>query len=288
MIFLENEHLIAGFNAKGAELQKLQHKTTGLDYLWKGDPAYWGKFSPVLFPIVGGLKNDSYIFEDKSYSLSRHGFARDKEFEVSHPADNELVFTLRDTPETLAIYPFEFELALHYKLEGAELICTYVVNNPGKKDLLFSLGGHPAFAVPFTPGTSYEDNYLLFDRDDDLYFNKIDQNLISDEHSTLNLKDRKLPLNHDLFKDDALVFKSLKSEKIKLANTKNSHGLEFRFSQFPFFGIWAAPGADFVCLEPWCGIADGIHHNQQLRDKEGIQSLSPEVRWERSWHVSLF
>ncbi|KEQ31415.1 aldose epimerase [Pedobacter antarcticus 4BY] len=288
MIFLENEHLIAGFNTKGAELQKLELKSTGLDYLWKGDPAYWGKFSPVLFPIVGALKNDSYIFENKTYSLSRHGFARDKEFEVSRPADNEIIFTLRNSAETLVVYPFTFELALHYKLEDSGLTCTYKVNNPGEKELLFSLGGHPAFAVPFTPDTCYEDHYLLFDRDEDLFFNKIEHNLISDEQGVLTLKGSKLPLNHELFKDDALVFKSLKSEKIRLANNKNIHGLEFRFSQFPFFGIWATPGADFVCLEPWCGVADGIHHNQQLRDKEGIQTLSPGVKWERSWHVSLF
>lgn len=289
MILLENDVVLAQFSEKGAELQRLLNKSTGLDYLWKGDPAYWAKHSPVLFPIVGGLKEDSYFFDGKQYSLSRHGFARDLAFEFNKPTDNKVVFILEDTLDTYQVYPFKFRLELHYELIGASLTCTYRVFNPDEaKKLFFSLGAHPAFAVPISTDSVYEDYYLLFDKDEEIKSSQINQNLITDKEITLPLKNRKLVLTHDLFKNDALVLKHLQSEEITLKNTQNSHGLTFSFSQFPFFGIWAAPDADFVCLEPWCGIADSVNHNQQLMDKEGIESLSPGSAWERSWSVKLF
>ncbi|WP_158799748.1 aldose 1-epimerase family protein [Pedobacter sp. L105] len=288
MISLENEHISVTFAEKGAELTSIKSKSTGLDYLWKGDPAIWGKHSPVLFPIVGGLKDDTYYVEGKEYHLSRHGFARDHDFEVQQVSEEELLFTLWSSPDTLKVYPFEFKLSLRYKIFGASVSCTYEVGNPGNKDLLFSIGGHPAFAAPLTPDTTYEDCYLDFAVDQSVIYHKIDNNLISDQTDSLHLDQGKLPLKHSLFYNDALVFKQLKSESITLRNTKNEHGLQFRFSGFPFFGIWAAKDADFVCLEPWCGIADGIFHDQQLSDKEGINSLSPGQSWERSWEAEVF
>jgi len=288
MISLENEHIIVTFSAKGAELSSFKSKTTGLDYLWKGDPAYWGKHSPVLFPIVGALKDNTYYLDGEEYHLSRHGFARDMDFEVQEISEEELLFTLWSSPDTLKVYPFEFKLGLRYKISGATVSCTYEVGNPGNKDLLFSIGGHPAFTAPLTADTSYEDCYLEFSVDESLVFNEIEDNLISDKTDSLHLDQAKLPLKHALFYNDALVFKQMKSEAISLKNTKNEHGLHFRFSGFPFFGIWAAKDADFVCLEPWCGIADGIHHDQQLSDKEGINSLSPGMSWSRSWQAEVF
>ncbi|KIO76116.1 aldose epimerase [Pedobacter lusitanus] len=288
MILLENEHIKVAVAAKGAEMQHIISKQTNLEYLWKGDSAYWGKFSPVLFPVVGGLKNNTYSIGDQSYQLPRHGFARDLEFEVQQINEQEALFTLSNNSETLKVYPFEFRFSLRYKLSGASVSCTYEVHNPGVKDLLFSVGGHPAFAVPLTSDTVYEDYYLDFSQDEALHVHEIEDNLISDKTVVIQLNERKLNLQHDLFYNDALVMKDLNSKSIQLRNTKNQHGLTFRFIDFPFFGIWAAKDADFVCLEPWCGIADGIHHNQQLSDKEGIQSLSPGLDWKRSWAVEIF
>jgi galactose mutarotase-like enzyme len=288
MILLENESIVVTIASKGAELRSIKSRTNGLEYLWSGDASFWGKFSPVLFPVIGALKDNKYIFNDREYELPRHGFARDHEFEVQQISDDEVLFTLRATPDTLAVYPFEFILRLRYKILGASLSCTYEVNNPGQNDLLFSVGGHPAFAAPLTADTVYEDYYLDFTRDESLTYFKISDNLISDQTETLALNKGRLPLQHQLFYDDALVFKHLNSDTISLRNTKNLYGLHFRFHGFPYFGIWAAKDADFICLEPWCGIADGVHHNQQLKDKEGIISLSPGLDWERSWEVAFF
>lgn len=288
MILLENEYISASFDPKGAELKSLINKNTKLNYVWKGDPAFWGKSSPVLFPVVGALKDNSYWYQDKRYEMSRHGFARDQVFNVQRMGEEELLFTLKDSPESLEIYPFEFKLGLRYRLEKNRLVCTYEVHNPGTGPLLFSIGGHPAFAVPLQKNESYEQYFLQFEKDSQLTSYKIEQNLISDHTDELSLNDGKLALQHALFYEDALVFKTLQSEQISIKNTETVHGLHFTFEGFPFFGIWAAKDADFVCLEPWCGIADGIHHDQQLENKEGIVRLIPGESWERSWKVETF
>jgi galactose mutarotase-like enzyme len=288
MIFLENEHFKASFAAKGAELQNVTGTHSGTEFLWSGDPTFWGKFSPVLFPIVGALKDDSYKFEGKKYELPRHGFARDLNFDHEFISEHELLFTLTHSEETLQVYPFEFKLGLRYKIFGASLCCTYEVYNPANKNLLFSVGAHPAFAVPLNKEGDYSDYYLQFNADDELTYHHMEGNLVTNKTTTIKLQQNRLALQYELFYEDALIFKNLKSTSISLLNTKNYNGLNFRFEGFPYFGIWAAKNADFVCLEPWCGIADGIDHNQQLADKEGIIELAPNMNWERTWQVTFF
>lgn len=289
MIFLENEYLHASFASKGAELQSLKRKKDNINYLWNGNPDYWGKFSPVLFPIVGGLKNNTYYFQEKEYHLSRHGFAREKNFQVNQLNATELIFTLAEDEETLKVYPFRFMLQLRYKLSGNSLSCSYEVSNPADQSkLLFSIGAHPAFAVSTADNLRYSDYFLQFNKDSTLVYHKVINDLIDDETAVIDLKNNILSLKHELFYDDALVLKTLKSDRITLANRQTSHGIHFRFEGFPFFGIWAAKNADFVCLEPWCGIADGTHHQQDLENKEGIVTLNPKENFTRQWEVTCF
>ena len=287
-IYIENEHLRASFASKGAELQRITGVDSGTEYLWSGDADYWPKFSPILFPIIGALKENTYQFEVEKYILPRHGFARDMDFEVEKLSELEILFTLKSSTETLKVYPFEFKLGLRYKIFGAKVCCTYEVINPADKELLFSIGGHPAFAAPLNKQGDYNDYFLQFNADDALTFHVIEDNLISNKTITLNLENKRLYLKHELFYNDALVIKSLKSNSISLMNTKTYNGINFKFENFPYFGIWAAKDADFVCLEPWCGIADSVNHNQQLRDKEGVITLSPHGQWQRMWQVTCF
>lgn len=286
MIILENEHLIARFSAKGAELQSLQSKANQTEYIWEANPEYWSKHSPVLFPIIGALKNNTYFYEGASYELPRHGFARDQEFEVEPIDANEVVFTLRSSPEFKGVYPFDFVLSLRYKLSADGLSCSYEVVNPATVSLLFSVGGHPAFAVPVND-SRYEDYYLSFNAEDQLSHYKIKDNLISDETAALPLDNHQLKLKHELFYADALVIKNLESTKIRLGNALKGDLLEFAFEGFPYFGIWSAKDANFVCLEPWCGVADSVDSNQQLTLKEGIISLEPGASWSRTWSVKI-
>lgn len=288
MITLENEYLKIEIAEKGAELQSLLSKETNIDYLWRADPKYWAKHSPVLFPIIGALKDDSYLYKEKKYALPRHGFARDKSFRVIKKEKTEVTLSLSQSDDTLKVYPFYFELLITYKLIESKLVVEYTVKNSGKEKMLFSLGAHPAFGVPNTPNTTYEDYFLTFNDDDKLYHYELIDGLVSDKLEEIKLSGHKLPLNHKLFKNDALVLKTLQSNCISLLNTKNHHGLHFHFEEFPYFGIWAAPDAPFVCLEPWCGVADLSDSNQQLTEKEGINILAPRKQWNRCWEVECF
>ena len=288
MISLENEYLKINIAEKGAELQTLVSKETKIDYLWNADPKFWAKHSPILFPIVGALKDDRYIYNGNSYSLSRHGFARDYVFRAVKQEQNEASFLLSQSEETLKVYPFYFELTIHYKLVESKLVVSYTVKNTGKENMLFSLGAHPAFAVPNTPKTRYEDYYLTFNDDTKLQHYQLIDGLVSNKMEEIVLSGHKLPLTHHLFKNDALVLKSLQSNCISLLNHKNHHGLHFHFEDFPYFGIWSAPDAPFVCLEPWCGIADEIGTSQQLVEKGGINVLQSKKNWARYWEVECF
>ncbi|MCJ0741436.1 aldose 1-epimerase family protein [Pedobacter montanisoli] len=287
-ITLSNKYLNAEFKLKGAELIRLKDIKNNRELLWNADSQYWGKHSPILFPIVGALKDDTYYYNDIVYKLPRHGFARDMNFTLLQQTETEVLLSLSATEETLEHYPFLFQLNVRYQLLEHTLICSYEIENPSQTPLLFSIGAHPAFAVPVNGQGTYEDYYLSFDEDKQLNCLNIKDNLITDELTIIALELGKLPLKHELFYNDALVLKDLKSKKIRLNNTKNEHGLCFSFEGFPYFGIWSAHDANFVCLEPWCGIADGKQHNQQLTDKEGIISLDGGGKWKRSWSVGCY
>jgi galactose mutarotase-like enzyme len=288
IVSIKNEHLAVEFSTKGAELQRVVGTDSRINYMWSGDANFWAKFSPVLFPIVGALKDNTYHYAGSTYQMSRHGFARDMDFEHKIIGDAEIAFTLRHTESTLAIYPFPFELTITYRLQGASVQCNYQVHNPGSQNMLFSIGGHPAFAAPLNNEGSYADYYLQFNEDEELTYHHIVDNLIANETTTMPLKDKMLPLKHELFYEDALVLKQLKSNHVRLLNTRNYNGLNFHFEGFPYFGIWAAKDANFVCLEPWCGIADNIHHSQQLAEKEGMETLTAGDTWQRSWEICCF
>ncbi len=286
MISLTNNRLSVTINEKGAELQSIQ--LDGLEYLWQANGAYWGKHSPVLFPIVGELRDGEYFFEQKKYKLPRHGFARDKVFEAEQTSPTAAIFTLKDNAGTLEVYPFRFIFQVKYEIKGAILFCTYDVRNTGEKMMYFSVGAHPAFNVPLVKNLRYSDYYLEFDNDERLQRYLLHKGLTGNETEEIELGNRSLQLRPSLFYADAIVLKHVKSREIKLYSDKDDHGLKFRFEGFPFFGIWAAVDAPFVCLEPWCGIVDIIHHDHQLVHKEGINKLPAGESWQRTWSVEMF
>jgi len=228
------------------------------------------------------------LYKDKSYQLPRHGFARERTFLKDQISPSEAVFTLTQDTDTLTVYPFAFSLKLRYHLLDNSLTCTYEVTNTGYDELLFSIGAHPAFAVPMVKDTDYEDYYLQFNATEELFRWKLDSGLIADHAEPLSAANGKLPLAHQLFYKDAIVLKNIQSNKITIGCTTHRHGLHFNFKEFPSFGIWAARDANFVCLEPWCGIADSVLHDQQLANKEGIVQLAPNTNWQRNWQVECF
>jgi len=286
MIQKENDHLVVIISEKGAELQSI--KLNAIEYLWQADSNYWAKHSPVLFPVIGELKDGKYIYDNKEYHLPRHGFARDKMFEAKQIGDTAAIFTLLSNVETLAVYPFQFIFQVQYEIKGNTLYCTYMVHNLTEGVIYFSVGGHPAFMVPLNNKLQYDDYTLGFDNDTTLERFLLKNGLTDGTSESLVLDDKKLHLKHYLFYNDAIVLKHLHSKKIMLYADKDPHGLAFVFEGFPYFGIWAAKDAPFICLEPWCGIADNIHHDEQLTSKEGINQLTAGVPWKRTWCVELF
>lgn len=289
MLQLSNEKLKVIIAEKGAELQSIQHTDTSLEYLWSGDPAFWGKKSPVLFPIVGGLKDNRYTYNGNAYTLPRHGFARDHVFSVVTQSDNSVTLELTDTAETMAVYPFHFNFRISYTLHHDTLSVVYMVANMDEKPLLFSVGAHPAFKVPLAAGTTFEDYHLFFNKPENAGRWPLSPGgQIESAPVELLQNTQVLPLTKQMFYEDALVFKHLSSDSISILSDKTPHGLEVSFPGFPFMGIWSAKDADFVCIEPWCGIADSVTGTGKLEEKEGVNELGVGEKWEREWTVRVF
>lgn len=288
MQIIENQFLKVNINPLGAELVSLFNKENNTEYMWNADPAFWGKSSPVLFPIVGALKNNQYFYQGKTYTLPRHGFARERVFSVETQTESSITFLLKEDEESLKVFPFPFEFRLIYTLVEKTLSVSYSVKNTGSDEMYFSVGGHPAFAVPLSEDTVYEDYYLEFNQTENFSrWELADGGLIKKEATTFLENTNRLALTKELFYQDALVFKHQKSTEVILKSDKVSKQLKFTFENFPFLGIWAAINANFVCIEPWCGIADSENHEQELTEKEGIEVLASDQIFLRTWSVSL-
>ena len=288
MVQLENGCIQVQIAEKGAEVQSV--KSNGLEYMWRGDPAFWGKHSPVLFPIVGGLKNNTYTFQGKSYQLGRHGFARDTTFSVlENPKNGTVVFGMSDTAETKRSYPFSFRFLIRYTLKDNLLRTEYTVKNTDSQDMYFSVGAHPAFSVPLEKGLTFEDYALRFNKKENAPVYPLDDHGQTLVDPVPFLEDTDvLPLKKSLFHKDALVFKDLRSTAISLTSEKGQHGLTVSFDGFPYMGIWNAKDADFVCIEPWKGIADNVDATGDITKKEGILSLPPGKLFSAGWSVAFF
>lgn len=288
MVRLENEAIEAVIYPMGAELQSLRNVETGMEYMWSGDPAYWGKYSPVLFPIVGTLRDSHYRYRGTTYRLPRHGFARERAFSIDRADDTEAVFTLEDDESTRVVYPFRFLLQLVYRLQGNRLTVSYLVLNNGEDDLYFSLGAHPAFAVPLDRTLRYEDYRLRFSEPETLGRRVLQGGLLTDAEEPFLIDSDSIPLSRELFAKDAVVLQGMRSGHIMLESPKSPHGIRFGIEGWPHLGIWAAPGADFVCIEPWQGHADPAGFEGEFSAKPGVIRCRPGEDWERAWHVEVF
>jgi len=285
---LKNKFLTIQINQKGAELTSIFNNKNQTEYLWNANPKFWGKSSPLLFPIVGSLKGNIYCFEDKEYSLPRYGFAREREFIVEKLEENSHTFLLVHDQNTLKVYPFKFEFRLIYTLENNTVKVTYSVKNIGENKMYFSVGGHPAFAVPLAEYTDYTDYYLEFNKTETFKrWGLTPAGLTEIQPIDFMIDTNRLDLRKELFYDDAIVFKDLESTSVVLKSDKTNHQLKFDFEGFPYLGVWAAKDANFVCIEPWCGIADSANHNQKLTEKEGIIELNSGEIFERTWRATI-
>jgi galactose mutarotase-like enzyme len=285
MTIIENEFLKAAIDTKGAQLSSLINKTTGVEHMWQGDA--WPWHAPNLFPIVGGLLNNQLTVDGKPHEMARHGFARHSEFLMLESNSKHAKFSLPYCEKTLAVYPYKFDFHIIYDLIDNALRVTYKVLNLDDKSIYFSVGGHPAFNVPFNKGENYEDYYLEFETEEALQQHLLSpEGLFSGETKPLKLDGKNLPLTRELFANDALVFKRMKSRQVTIRSHKHNDTVSVQFPHFNYLGIWAKPGADFVCIEPWLGHADKTGAPVEFKNKEGIQKLEHGHVFDASYYIS--
>jgi galactose mutarotase-like enzyme len=278
---ISNSILTVQIKHIGAELCSLTD-TTNREYIWNGNPAFWGKHSPVLFPIVGTLKTNTYQYENTEYHLSRHGFAREMDFELIDKQENSATFSLASSPETKEKYPFDFELQLIYTLENKSLKIEYKVFNNGESKMPFSIGAHPAFDLP----GSFENYSLAFEKEEPLKYYLLEDGLISNATNELVLDKNEIHLNYKLFENDALVFKNIASKSITILDNSNPF-LKVSYSDFPDLGIWTPPNAPFICIEPWFGYSDTVNQFGDLFKKESIQILEANTTFQSEFSIEI-
>lgn len=278
---IENQFLTAEINTMGAELHSLVLKENGKDYLWCGNPDIWYGQSPILFPIVGKLLDDTYRLNGKEYTMKKHGFARKREFTLVSCEGNCAVFSQKEDESTLKMYPFEFELQVKFELVEKSIKVTHTVNNNSGKTMYFSFGAHPGFNIEV--GDS-----LVFDENETLVTERIDDNAIInvfDEPLLDNAKE--VVITDDIFKTDALILNGFKSKGVTLRSQKGNDILHFNLGDAPFLGVWAKPGAPYVCIEPWYGVNDDYDKKDDISQKRGIQTLDTDGVFEYSWSAEI-
>lgn len=274
---------------EGGELISI--KKDGKEYLHDGKE-FWNRHAPILFPIVGMIKDNKTSILGKTYEMKQHGFARDMEFEEVLKSENEVKYYLKYNEETLKRYPFKFELNIIYKIDNLEnsISTIYEVKNIDDKEIIFGLGAHPAFKCDYSSG----DYYLKFEKeheDENIVIKQLTEGLInSKEIDTKSIiKNNIIELKKDIFDKDAIIMTNINSSKIKLINKKeNKEVLEFDFTGFPYLAIWSKKGAPFVCIEPWFNTADKIDSNGIFEEKEDLIELKPEKIFRCEYKVKLF
>ncbi len=278
---ISNLNLTVQINHLGAELFSLKN-SENTEYIWEGNPVFWGKHSPVLFPIVGTLKNNMYYYQGKEYYLSRHGFAREMEFELIEKFENSATFSLVSSIETRKVYPFDFELQICYSLDENKLNIDYKIINNNDSILPFSIGAHPAFALP----KPFEGYSLAFEHNEVLKSYELENDLLSDTTNIIEMTDNEVPLTYSLFEKDAIIFKKLQSKSITILDNKNTL-LRVRFDDFPNLGIWTKNNAPFLCIEPWVGYSDTILSSGNIVEKEGIQLVEDHQVMQYNFSIEI-
>lgn len=281
--------LTARISSLGAELVSITD-ANGAEWMTDGDPAFWSGRSPILFPIVGELAGGKLRLDGAEYDLARHGFARRREFVCTeHEPAGWVRFRLTDDADTRAAYPFAFELELAYIVEGLTLTMVATVRNTGNTAMPFSIGFHPGFAWPLPGGGEKSRHRVVFEDRETGPIRRLNEDGLVCFFEDTPVRDRALALQPGLFNADAVIWDKLNSRSLSYEGEAREGGepaaLHMAFPDCPMLGIWQKPGGDFVCLEPWAGIADPVGFDGDFHEKPGVMELSPGN--ERSFRVAL-
>lgn len=284
---LENEFLCVEIAEMGAEVTRIYDKTEDNEILWEGNPVYWKRHSPVLFPNVGKTYKNRVLINGTQYPTSQHGFARDNVFTCIEAANEKASFMLRSSEETKEVYPFDFELHINYKLNKKELTVEWQVKNCGDETMYFTIGGHPAFRFA-KPEETKADYVLKIPGKEKIEYVLIDISCGCanvDEVHTLQLSEETYPLSDEMFANDALVVDNGQIEEAWLCHKDGTPYVGVRSEGFPNYGIWSVEGAPFVCLEPWMGRCDNAGFNAELSEKPNVNKVEAGEKFTKDYTI---
>ncbi len=275
MIKLKNRHLTVIINPLGAEIVSVIKD--GYEYLWQGNPDIWKGQAPNLFPFIGRLKDEEYEYDNRLFKVKIHGFARHSLFEIVESNENYVSLRITGTPDTYAVYPFDFDFIVSYELMDNIIKKQYMIINNGYKVMYYEVGGHEGYNLTFEKNKIMDDYYIKFS-DNILYNYTTDKNImINKQTEEINLSDRKLYLKPEIFKNDALILdcSKLSNREVVLECSTSSRKVKVRFEDFDYLGIWTRPFyTNYVCIEPWSALPDCNFIDKKLENKIGIRKLT--------------
>ena len=288
MEILKNEMLQIVVSEHGAELQSILD-ADGKEYLWQGDPKYWGRRSPILFPIVCGLWDDCYRLDGYEYKMARHGFARDLDFKLINKTDTKVTFALEDSPETHRCYPYHFMLSITYRLDGNKIHVIWHVHNTDKNEIHFQIGGHPAFMIPGMKEGDEVKSTVRFDNKGKL--ERLIGNMkgcIIPGRFDVGSKDGIWHFTEDSFKEDCVIIDKSQVKQVALLDEDGQPSVTVDMKT-PCVGIWAPYGkhAPFVCIEPWYGIHDKVEYSGDFRQKYLMNHLQPGASFLSEYTITI-
>lgn len=277
IVTLQSDALTVQIDTLGAQLTSVRTRD-GVELLWQADPAVWGRHAPLLFPIIGRLRDGKYTVGGKEYAISQHGFARDKEFSILEQSSRSVTFQLEDDGETRTVYPFSFQLQIQYILEDGSLTKRHTVLNRSEQTMYYEIGGHDGFRTTLLPGETMEDYYIEFPGQHEIIpFGMDERNFLTRSSQPYALEENRLPLPPQVFGLDTIVLEQLPVHQVTLANRKNSHRLTLEFDEFPYLGIWTKPSdtpTHYICIEPWTTLPECAFTDSALEHKPGIRALA--------------
>lgn len=286
---LSNSHLAIQVSPHGAELCSIV--SGGKEYLWQADPAFWKRHSPVLFPIVGSVWENTYFVGNRPFRLSQHGFARDMDFELVSESADEIRYRLADSEETRGKYPYAFCLEIGYRLKGKSVEVMWQVSNPSEEEIHFQIGAHPAFLYPGFNPSDIRRGFFGFDRKDGLEFILIGEKGCADVERHYPLRpdrDGLFPIDVHTFDRDALILEGGQVKEVTLYDNDRHPCVTLRFDA-PVVGLWSPPGknAPFVCIEPWYGRCDRVCYGGEFKDKDWMQHLPAHATFRGGYVIEI-
>ncbi|OJG36787.1 aldose 1-epimerase [Enterococcus devriesei] len=286
-VTITNDFLEATINEKGAELVSL--RANEIEYIWQADPQYWGRHAPILFPFVGRLKDNQYSYQGKTYPIGQHGFARDKEFKVLEQTKEKVTLVLTSDEETKKVYPFDFSLTVSYEIWGEGVRIRFDVENTGEEEMIFALGGHPAFNIPLTDELQFDDYFIAFSPQKSRVKIPLDGPFTNLDQKTIGQTNTNIQLSRGLFKEDALIYETRGLNAYTLGSEESSHSVTLAYNNIPYVGLWSPYPAEapFVCIEPWWGFADTVDSNGRLEDKEGMNRLAGNEHFKTEFSITV-